>query len=114
VDCEPNYSTIDVQAVERALTPRTKAIMPVHLYGHPADMDPLLQIARDRKLFVVEDTAQAHGATYKGRVCGTMGDLGCFSFYPGKNLGAFGDAGGIVTSDPALAEKARRSNTLIH
>jgi dTDP-4-amino-4,6-dideoxygalactose transaminase len=106
VDCEPDYSTIDVSAVERALTPRTKAIMPVHLYGHPADMDPLLQIALDRKLFVVEDAAQAHGASYKGRLCGTMGDIGCFSFYPGKNLGAFGDGGGIVTRNPALAEKA--------
>jgi dTDP-4-amino-4,6-dideoxygalactose transaminase len=105
VDCDPDYSNIDVKAVERALTPRTKAIMPVHLYGHPADMDPLLQIAGDRKLFVIEDTAQAHGATYKGRLCGTMGDLGCFSFYPGKNLGAFGDGGAVVTRNPALAEK---------
>jgi dTDP-4-amino-4,6-dideoxygalactose transaminase len=106
VDCEPDYSTIDVKAVEHALTPRTKAIMPVHLYGHPADMDPLLQMARDRKLFIVEDAAQAHGATYKGRPCGTMGDMGCFSFYPGKNLGAFGDGGAIITRNPALAEKA--------
>ena len=105
VDCDPDFSNIDVRAVERALTPRTKAIMPVHLYGHPADMDPLLQIARDRKLSVIEDTAQAHGATYKGRLCGTMGDLGCFSFYPGKNLGAFGDGGAVVTRNPALAEK---------
>ena len=105
VDCEPDYSTIDVKAVERALTPRTKAIMPVHLYGHPADMDPLLQIAKERKLFIIEDAAQAHGATYKGRLCGTMGDIGCFSFYPGKNLGAFGDGGGVVTRNPQLAEK---------
>ena len=105
VDCEPDFFTIDVKAVERALTPRTKAIMPVHLYGHPADMDPLLQIARERKLSIVEDTAQAHGAAYKGRLCGTMGDIGCFSFYPGKNLGAFGDGGAIVTHNPALAEK---------
>lgn len=105
VDCEPEFSQIDVRAIERALTPRTKAIMPVHLYGHPADMDPILEIARTRKLFVVEDTAQGHGATYKGRICGTMGDIGCFSFYPGKNLGAYGDGGAIVTRDPDLAEK---------
>ena len=105
VDCEPDFFTIDVKAAERALTPRTKAIMPVHLYGHPADMNPLVQIAKERKLFIVEDTAQAHGATYKGRLCGTLGDMGCFSFYPGKNLGAFGDGGAIVTRNPALAEK---------
>lgn len=105
VDCEANYSQVDVAAVERALTSRTKALMPVHLYGHPADMDPLLEIARNRKLLVVEDAAQAHGATYKGRFCGTMGDIGCFSFYPGKNLGAYGDGGAIVTNNPALAEK---------
>lgn len=105
VDCDPDYYTIDVQAVEKALSPRTKAIMPVHLYGHPADMDPLLQIAKDRKLAIVEDTAQGHGATYKGRLCGTIGDIGCFSFYPGKNLGAYGDGGAVVTRDAALAEK---------
>ena len=105
VDCDPDYYTVDVKAVERALTPRTKAIVPVHLYGQPADMDPLLQIAKDRKLSIVEDTAQGHGATYKGRICGTMGDIGCFSFYPGKNLGAYGDGGAVVTRDAALAEK---------
>ena len=105
VDCEPDYYSVDVKAIERALTPRTKAIMPVHLYGHPADMDPILQIAKDRKLAVVEDTAQGHGATYKGRLCGTMGDIGCFSFYPGKNLGAYGDGGAVVTRDAGLAEK---------
>jgi dTDP-4-amino-4,6-dideoxygalactose transaminase len=105
VDCEPDFFTIDVKTVERALTLRTKAIMPVHLYGHPADMDPLLQIAKDRNLFIIEDTAQAHGAAYKDRLCGTMGDIGCFSFYPGKNLGAFGDGGAIVTRNPALADK---------
>jgi dTDP-4-amino-4,6-dideoxygalactose transaminase len=105
VDCEPEYSTLDVTAVEKAITPRTKAIMPVHLYGHPADMDPLLQIAKDRRLFIVEDAAQAHGALYKGKPCGTMGDIGCFSFYPGKNLGAYGDGGAIVTNNPALAER---------
>ncbi|MBM4223313.1 MAG: DegT/DnrJ/EryC1/StrS family aminotransferase [Gammaproteobacteria bacterium] len=105
VDCEPDYYCMDVKAVERALTPRTKALMPVHLYGHPADMDPLLQIAKDRQLAIVEDTAQGHGATYKGRLCGTMGDIGCFSFYPGKNLGAYGDGGAIVTNRPELAER---------
>jgi len=105
VDCEPEYFTIDVESVERALTTRTKALIPVHLYGHPANMDPLLEIARDRKLFVIEDAAQAHGATYKGRGCGTMGDIGCFSFYPGKNIGAYGDAGAIVTKDPHIAER---------
>ena len=105
VDCDPDYYTVDVKAVERALTSRTKAIMPVHLYGQPADMDPLLQIASDRKLFIVEDTAQGHGATYKGRICGTMGDIGCFSFYPGKNLGAYGDGGAVITRSADLAEK---------
>lgn len=105
VDCEPEFGQIDVSAVERALTPRTKAVLPVHLYGHPADMDPILEIARARRLFVIEDAAQAHGAGYKGRLCGTMGDIGCFSFYPGKNLGAYGDGGAVVTRDAALAER---------
>jgi dTDP-4-amino-4,6-dideoxygalactose transaminase len=105
VDCEPEYYTIDTKAVEKALTPRTKAIMPVHLYGHAAEMDPLLQIAKDRELSVIEDAAQAHGATYNGRLCGTIGDIGCFSFYPGKNLGAFGDGGAIVTQNAELAER---------
>jgi dTDP-4-amino-4,6-dideoxygalactose transaminase len=107
VDCEPNYYTMDIEAVERALTRHTKALLPVHLYGHPADMDPLLEIARSRKLFVVEDAAQAHGATYCGRLCGTLGDVGCFSFYPSKNLGAYGDGGAIVTRNADLAERAR-------
>ncbi len=105
VDCEPDYYTIDINGIEKALTPRTKAIMPVHLYGHPADMDPILEIAKDRNLFVVEDAAQAHGATYKGKFCGAIGDAGCFSFYPGKNLGAYGDGGAIVTHNAKLAEK---------
>jgi dTDP-4-amino-4,6-dideoxygalactose transaminase len=105
VDCDPMHYSVDIQSIEKALSPRTKAIMPVHLYGHPADMDPILKIAKERKLFVIEDTAQAHGATYKGRICGTMGDIGCFSFYPGKNLGAYGDGGAVVTRDAALAEK---------
>jgi dTDP-4-amino-4,6-dideoxygalactose transaminase len=105
VDCDPENYTIDIQGIEKALTPRTRAIMPVHLYGHPADMDPILEIAKKHNLFVVEDAAQAHGATYKGRFCGTVGDVGCFSFYPGKNLGAYGDGGAIVTNNPKLAEK---------
>jgi dTDP-4-amino-4,6-dideoxygalactose transaminase len=105
VDCDPFYYTIDIRGIEKALTSKTKAIIPVHLYGHPADMDPILEIAKERKLFVIEDTAQAHGATYKGRICGTMGNVGCFSFYPGKNLGAYGDGGAVVTRDAALAEK---------
>lgn len=107
VDCDPVYYTIDIQGIEKALTSKTKAIMPVHLYGHPADMDPILEIAKNRKLFIVEDTAQAHGATYKGKICGTLGDVGCFSFYPGKNLGAYGDAGAIVTRKSSIAEKIR-------
>jgi dTDP-4-amino-4,6-dideoxygalactose transaminase len=105
VDCESEYFQMDVKAVENALTPRTKAILPVHLYGHPADLDPLLQIARDRRLFIVEDAAQAHGAVYKGRNCGSIGDVGCFSFYPGKNLGAYGDGGAVVTNNSKLAER---------
>ena len=107
VDCERKFYNIDVSAIEAAITPRTKAIIPVHLYGQPADMDPILQIARARKLRVIEDAAQAHGATYKDRPCGSIGDAGCFSFYPGKNLGAYGDGGAIVTRDALLAEKIR-------
>ena len=87
VDIDPDYYTMDPSALERAITPRTKAIMPVHLFGQPADMDPILDIARRHRLVVIEDAAQAHGAEYKGRRAGSMGDIGCFSFYPGKNLG---------------------------
>lgn len=107
VDCEPEFYCIDVRKIEGAITKKTRAIIPVHLYGHPADMDLILEIAQERKLRVIEDAAQAHGATYKGRPCGSMGDLGCFSFYPGKNLGAYGDGGAVVTNDGALAEKIR-------
>lgn len=106
VDCDPAYYTIDPAAVERAITPRTKAILPVHLYGQPVDMDPILEVARKHKLYVIEDACQAHGAEYKGRRCGTMGDIAAFSFYPGKNLGAYGDGGAITTMRPELAEKA--------
>jgi dTDP-4-amino-4,6-dideoxygalactose transaminase len=91
--------------LEKSLTKRTKAIIPVHLFGQPADMDPILEFARANGLFVVEDAAQAHGAEYKGRKAGTMGDAGCFSFYPGKNLGAFGEAGAVVTNDPELRKQ---------
>ena len=107
VDIEPDYWTMDPAKLEAAITPRTKAIMPVHLYGQPADMDPILEIARRHGIPVIEDAAQAHGAEYKGRRCGSMGLLGCFSFYPGKNLGAYGEGGAVVTNDPALATRIR-------
>jgi dTDP-4-amino-4,6-dideoxygalactose transaminase len=107
VDVEPRYWTMDPALIEAAITPRTKAIVPVHLYGQPADMDPILAIAGKHGLAVIEDACQAHGSDYKGRRCGSMGLLGCFSFYPGKNLGAYGEGGAVVTSDPALAEKVR-------
>lgn len=99
--------TLDPAKLEAALTPRTKAILPVHLHGRPADMDAILEIARARGITVIEDAAQAHGAEYKGRRAGSMGALGCFSFYPGKNLGAYGEGGAVVTSDPALDRTVR-------
>jgi dTDP-4-amino-4,6-dideoxygalactose transaminase len=98
VDIDPRSYTIDVTQIERAITRRTKAILPVHLYGHPADLDPILEIARCHHLVLIEDAAQAHGAEYKGRRVGSIGDLGCFSFYPGKNLGAYGEGGMVVTN----------------
>jgi dTDP-4-amino-4,6-dideoxygalactose transaminase len=107
VDIDSEYYTMDPSAVERAITPRTKAIMPVHLFGQPADMDPILDIARRRRLVVIEDAAQAHGAEYKGRRVGAIGDIGCFSFYPGKNLGAYGEGGAAVTNNAAYAETMR-------
>lgn len=107
VDIDPGTFTMAPAAIEQVLTPRTKAIMPVHLYGHAADMDPILDIARRRGLVVIEDAAQAHGATYNGRPCGSIGAMAAFSFYPGKNLGAYGEGGAVVTSDPALAKKIR-------
>lgn len=106
-DCDKDTYTIDPGQVQRLVTPRTKAIIPVHLYGQPADMDPILDIARTKGLHVIEDAAQAHGSSYKGRKIGSLGTCGCFSFFPGKNLGAYGDAGALVTSDDALASKAR-------
>ncbi len=116
VDVEEHSYTMDPAQLEGAITVRTKAIIPVHLFGQPADMDPILEIARARGLVVVEDAAQAHGAKYKGRRAGSLGDAGCFSFYPGKNLGAFGEAGAVVTGDPVLQEKIRilRDHGQIH
>ncbi len=106
-DIDPRTCTIDPAAVARAITPKTKAVVPVHLYGHPCDMAPILATARERGVFVIEDCAQAHGAAYKGRKCGTLGDAAAFSFYPTKNLGAFGDAGAVATNDPAVDERVR-------
>ena len=107
VDIEPNFYNIDPAKIEEKITPRTKAIIPVHLYGLPAEMDEIMRIARSRGLKVLEDCAQAHGATYKGKTVGTFGDVATFSFYPSKNLGAFGDAGAIVTNSQETAELAR-------
>ena len=107
VDVDPQTYTMDPAWIERAITPRTKAIVPVHLYGQVADMDPILDIARRHGLFVIEDACQAHGAEYKGRKAGSIGDAGCFSFYPGKNLGALGEAGSVVTNNPELARKVQ-------
>lgn len=108
VDCDATTFQIDPNLIKSAITPRTKAIMPVHLTGHPSDMDPILQIAQQYGLHVVEDAAQAQGTQYKQRECGSLAQIGCFSFYPGKNLGAFGDAGAVTTDDDRLAERIRR------
>ncbi len=99
VDIDPRSFTMDPSMVEAAITKRTKAIIPVHLYGQPADMDPIMEIAKRHGLVVIEDACQAHGAEYKGRRAGSIGDMGCFSFYPGKNLGAYGEGGMVVTSN---------------
>ena len=107
VDVDPVTLTMDVSQIEAAITPRTKAILPVHLYGHPADMDPICAIARKHNLVVIEDCAQAHGATYKGRTVGGLGDYGCFSFYPSKNLGACGEGGMVVTNSDGANETLR-------
>jgi dTDP-4-amino-4,6-dideoxygalactose transaminase len=105
VDVDETTFTMDPAELKKSLTARTKAIIPVHLFGQTADMNPILEFARAHGLFVIEDAAQAHGAEYKGRKAGTMGDAGCFSFYPGKNLGAFGEAGAVVTNDAELRQK---------
>ena len=107
VDVEPEFLTMDPAKLEAAITPRTKAIIPVHLFGQPADMDPIMAIARQHNLVVIEDACQAHGSEYKGKRCGSIGQIGCFSFYPGKNLGAYGEGGAVVTSDPDVAKKIR-------
>src|SRR5262249_13443929 len=105
VDVDETTFTMDPAELEKRFTERTKAIIPVHLFGQPADMDPILEFACAHGLFVIEDAAQAHGAEYKGRKAGTIGDAACFSFYPGKNLGAFGEAGAVVTSNAELRKK---------
>ena len=107
VDIDPATYCIDVAQIEARITPRTKAILPVHLFGQPADMDPILDMAKGHHLYVIEDACQAHGAEYKGKRVGALGDVGCFSFYPTKNLGAYGDAGLVLTRKPQLAERVR-------
>ncbi|MFN0127102.1 MAG: DegT/DnrJ/EryC1/StrS family aminotransferase [Verrucomicrobiales bacterium] len=103
-DTQPDTFTIDPALIEAKITPRTVGVIPVHLYGQPADMDPILAIARKHNLWIIEDCAQAHLARYKGQLVGTFGHAATFSFYPGKNLGAYGDAGALVTNDPNLAD----------
>ncbi len=105
VDVRPDTMLMDVAQIERALTPRTKAIIPVHLFGQSCDLDPILAIARAHNIFVLEDCAQAHGATYRGKRVGSIGDIAAFSFYPTKNLGAYGDGGAIATNNPELAQR---------
>jgi dTDP-4-amino-4,6-dideoxygalactose transaminase len=107
VDVDRDTYNIDIGKIEEAITHRTRAVVPVHLYGQSADMDPLLAIARKHNLIVIEDACQAHGARYKGKRVGALGDAGCFSFYPGKNLGAYGDAGMVVTNNKETAERIR-------
>jgi dTDP-4-amino-4,6-dideoxygalactose transaminase len=106
-DCDSENYTISIPSLEQKITPNTRAIIAVHLYGHPCDMEKVLKLARLHDLNIVEDCAQAHGAEFKGERIGAIGDIGCFSFYPGKNLGAYGDGGAIVTNDENLATKCR-------
>lgn len=108
VDIDPVTYCIDVTKIEERITNKTRAILPVHLYGHPVDLEPIMEIAERYNLFVIEDACQAHGAGYKGKKVGSIGDLGCFSFYPVKNLGAYGDGGMIVTNNEELAERLKR------
>lgn len=108
VDINPQTYNLDPERVREAITPRTKAILPVHLYGQPAQLEPLLEIAERYKLWLIEDAAQAHGAEYQEQKCGSIGVLACFSFYPGKNLGAYGDAGAVTGNDESLLEKVRK------
>lgn len=107
VDVDQRSYTMNPHLLEAAITPRTRAIIPVHLFGQPADMDPIMAIAAKHGLYVVEDACQAHGAAYKGRMAGSIGHAGCFSFYPGKNLGAYGEAGGVITNDSRLADNIK-------
>ena len=108
VDIDPDTYCIDTAQIEKRITRKTRAIIPVHLYGNPADMTPIMEIAKDHNLYVIEDASQAHGAKYKGKKVGSIGDVGCFSFYPAKNLGAYGDGGMVVTDNAELAEKIRK------
>ena len=108
VDIDENSYNMDVVQIRGAITRKTKAIIPVHLFGRMADMDPIMEIAKEYELFVVEDACQAHGAEYKEKKAGSIGTAGCFSFYPGKNLGAYGDAGAVTTNDRHLADRIRR------
>jgi dTDP-4-amino-4,6-dideoxygalactose transaminase len=107
VDVDPGTHLVTAEIVERNLRPGTRCVVPVHLYGRTVDMDPIVELARDAGIAVLEDACQAHGARYRGRRVGSIGDAGCFSFYPAKNLGAWGDAGALVTSDPELADRVR-------
>lgn len=111
VDVDPQSYQIDVSKIKDAITPKTKAIIPVHLYGHPSEMAPILEIAREHGLKVIEDNAQGFGAEYQGKKTGSFGEIGCLSFFPTKNLGAYGDAGMVVTNDEALAERMRMLRT---
>jgi perosamine synthetase len=105
-DIDPETYTIAPAEVQRKITPRTKAIIPVHLYGHPCDMDPINELARAHNIYVIEDACQAHGATYKGKKTGSLGDIACFSFFPSKNMTVLGDGGMITTNDSQLAQKS--------
>ncbi len=107
VDINSDNYNLDVSFIENVITKRTKAIIPVHLFGQPADMDPIMEIAREHNLKVIEDACQAHGAKYKGKKVGSIGNVGCFSFYPGKNLGAYGDGGIVLNNDEKIAQKIR-------
>ena len=107
VDIDDATFNLDPELIEKAITPRTKAILPVHLYGHPFDVDGILAVAKKHKLALVEDACQAHGAKYKGKTVGAFGEISCYSFYPGKNLGAAGEGGALVTNNAAFATRAR-------
>ena len=107
VDIDETTYNVDPNRIEAAITHKTKAILPVHLYGQPTAMDPILDVAQEHGLKVIEDAAQAHGATYDGRRVGSLGDVACFSFYPAKNLGAYGDAGAVTSNDPVIADRVR-------